>query len=57
MFITSLYKINYILKDQMAIKLAKDEEDISKVAAYSNYLDVFLKVALDILLLHRLYDY
>ena len=32
----------------MAIKHLEDKEDLSKVlAAYPNYLDVFLKVALD----------
>ena len=34
----------------MAIKHPKDKEDLSKVlAVYSNYLDIFLKVALDTL--------
>ena len=52
-FSTSLYKINHILKDQMAIKHPKDKEDLSKaLAAYPDYLDVFLKVALDTLPLH-----
>ncbi len=34
----------------MAIKHPKDKEDLSKaLAAYPDYLDVFLKVALDTL--------
>ena len=52
-FSTSLYEINCILKDQMAIKHPKDKEDLSKaLVAYPDYLDVFLKVVLDTLPLH-----
>ena len=52
-FSTSLYEIDRILEDRIAIKHPKDEEDLSKaLAAYPNYLDVFLKAALDTLPLH-----
>ncbi len=37
----------------MAIKHPKDKEDLNKaLVAYPNYLDVFLKAALDTLPLH-----
>ena len=42
----------------MAIKHPKDKEDLSKaLAAYPNYLDVFLKVVLDTLPPHWSYDH
>ena len=59
-FITSLYKIDYIIKEKEAIK--KDKETIEEIkkkllAMYSEYIDVASKVASDTLPSHRAYDH
>ena len=54
-FITSLYKIDYIIKEKEAIKKNKEmTEEIKKklLAMYLEYINVASKVALDTLPLY-----
>jgi hypothetical protein len=53
MFSTSLYEIDWLLDEQ---KEAPTEAP-PILTAYTEFKDIFLKEALDILLLHRTYDH
>ena len=60
MFTTSLYKIDYLIKDKETLEENKETlEEIRKklLAIYSKYINVSSKTTLDTLPLHRAYNY
>ena len=58
-FVTSLYKIDYLIEEALQNEDEETREEIEQrlLSIYKDYLDVFFKVALNKLPLHRLYNY
>jgi hypothetical protein len=60
-FFTTIYKIDLLIKDKEALA-TKDQETVDLIrikllVVYRCFINVFSKAGLDMLPLHRLYDY